>query len=135
MKAFVKIGIVAALLVSSTLVSKAQSSSPAASSKQEFRLSVGPEFAVPVGNLSNAYNWNLGGMSANDYSRIETGWAQGCMAWRGAEWQHVHGNQGAYSLDIGVDLLSNNAVNFISALITMAVVYGYFTQPRLDPAL
>jgi len=61
MKAFVKIGIVAALLVSSTLVSKAQSSSPAASSKQEFRLSVGPEFAVPVGNLSNAYNWNLGG--------------------------------------------------------------------------
>jgi hypothetical protein len=62
MKASLKIGIVAALLVSSTLVSKAQSSSPAAaSSKQEFRLSVGPDFGVPVGNLSNGYNWNIGG--------------------------------------------------------------------------
>jgi hypothetical protein len=61
MKATVKIGIVAALLVSSTFVSKAQSSSSAASSKQEFRLSVGPEFGVPVGTLSNAYNWNIGG--------------------------------------------------------------------------
>ena len=54
------------------------------------------------------YNWNHGGMSANDYSRIETGWAQGCMAWRGAEWQHVHGNQGAYSLDIGGTWIARN---------------------------
>ena len=46
------------------------------------------------------YNWNHGGMSFNDYSRIQTGWAQGCMAWRGAEWQHVYGNMGAYSLDV-----------------------------------
>lgn len=55
-----------------------------------------------------SYNWNHGGMSANDYSRIETGWAQGCMAWRGAEWQHVHGNQGAYSLDIGGKLIAKD---------------------------
>ncbi len=46
------------------------------------------------------YNWNHGGMSLNDYSRIETGYAQGARAYRGAEWQHVYGNQGAYSLDI-----------------------------------
>lgn len=54
------------------------------------------------------YNWNHGGMSANDYSRIETGWAQGCMAWRGAEWQHVHGNQGAYSLDVGGKMIARD---------------------------
>ncbi len=46
------------------------------------------------------YNWNHGGVSLNDYSRIETGYAQGCRAYRGAEWQHVYGNQGAYSLDV-----------------------------------
>jgi hypothetical protein len=61
MKATLKIGIVAALLVSSTLVGKAQSSSPTASSKQEFRLSVGPEAGIPLGDLSNGYNWNFGG--------------------------------------------------------------------------
>jgi len=54
------------------------------------------------------YNWNHGGMSANDYSRIETGWAQGCMAWRGAEWQHVHGNIGAYSLDVSGNMLAKD---------------------------
>ena len=46
------------------------------------------------------YNWNHGGVSFNDYSRIETGYAQGCRSYRGAEWQHVYGNQGAYSLDV-----------------------------------
>lgn len=51
------------------------------------------------------YNWNHGGMSMNDYSRIETGWAQGCMAWRGAEWQHVYGNLGAYTLDLDGSLI------------------------------
>jgi hypothetical protein len=61
MKTTLKIGIVAALLVSSTLVGKAQSSSPSASSKQEFRLSVGPEAGIPLGDLSNGYNWNFGG--------------------------------------------------------------------------
>jgi hypothetical protein len=61
MKTTLKIGIAAALLVSSTLVGKAQSSSPSASSKQEFRLSVGPEAGIPLGDLSNGYNWNFGG--------------------------------------------------------------------------
>lgn len=54
------------------------------------------------------YNWNHGGMSANDYSRIETGWSQGCMSWRGAEWQHVYGNQGAYTLDLDGKILASN---------------------------
>ncbi|HWK06042.1 MAG TPA: hypothetical protein VNS58_20520 [Puia sp.] len=61
MKASLKIGIVSALLVSSTLVSKAQSTPSATSSKQEFRLSVGPEAGIPLGDLSNGYNWNFGG--------------------------------------------------------------------------
>jgi hypothetical protein len=61
MKTTLKIGIAAALLVSSTLAGKAQSSSPSASSKQEFRLSVGPEAGIPLGDLSNGYNWNFGG--------------------------------------------------------------------------
>lgn len=61
MKATLKIGIVSALLVSSTLVGKAQTSPSTAGSKQEFRLSVGPDAGIPLGNLSNGYNWNFGG--------------------------------------------------------------------------
>ena len=61
MKATLKIGIVSALLVSSTLVGKAQTSLSAAGSKQEFRLSVGPDAGIPLGNMSNSYNWNFGG--------------------------------------------------------------------------
>jgi len=61
MKASLKIGIATALLVSSTLVGKAQSSPSAAAGKQEFRLSVGPDAGIPLGNLSNGYNWNFGG--------------------------------------------------------------------------
>jgi len=61
MKAVLKIGIVSALLVSFTFAGKAQSSSSTSSSKQEFRLSVGPDAGVPLGDLSNGYNWNFGG--------------------------------------------------------------------------
>ena len=60
MKATVKIGIVTALLVSFTFAGKAQSSS-SGSNKQEWRLSVGPDAGVPLGDLSNGYNWNFGG--------------------------------------------------------------------------
>jgi hypothetical protein len=59
----------------------------------------------------NSYNWNHGGMSANDYSRIMTGYAQGCCASRGAEWQHVYGNLGAYSHDLAGKMISQ-AVQF-----------------------
>jgi len=61
MKATLKIGIVTALLVSFTFAGKAQSSSSTSSTKQEFRLSVGPDAGVPLGDLSNGYNWNFGG--------------------------------------------------------------------------
>ncbi|HMH22444.1 MAG TPA: hypothetical protein VK563_11740 [Puia sp.] len=61
MKATLKTVIVSAALVSSALAGKAQTSSSAASSKQEFRLSVGPEAGIPLGDLSNGYNWNFGG--------------------------------------------------------------------------
>jgi hypothetical protein len=61
MKATLKIGLVTALLVSFTFAGKAQSSSSPASTKQEFRLSVGPDAGVPLGDLSNGYNWNFGG--------------------------------------------------------------------------
>lgn len=61
MKATLKIGIAAAFLVACALAGKAQSSSPTSSNKQEFRLSVGPEAGIPLGDLSNGYNWNFGG--------------------------------------------------------------------------
>jgi hypothetical protein len=61
MKTKVKIGIVAALLVSSTLVGKAQTTPSMTAGKQEFRLSIGPDAGIPLGNLSNGYNWNFGG--------------------------------------------------------------------------
>jgi len=51
-----------------------------------------------------AYNWNHGGLSNNDYSRIQSGYTQGCVAWRGEEPMHVYGNQGAYSVDLTGDL-------------------------------
>jgi hypothetical protein len=49
------------LLVGLAFTSKAQSSTPSSSSKQEFRLSVGPDAGIPLGDLSNGYNWNIGG--------------------------------------------------------------------------
>lgn len=61
MNTTLKIGVLSALLVSYTLASKAQTSPSPAGGKQEFRLSVGPEVGVPVGDLSNNYNWNFGG--------------------------------------------------------------------------
>jgi hypothetical protein len=71
MKTTLKIGIVSALLVSSTLVGKAQTSPSAAGSKQEFRLSVGPDAGIPLGNLSNGYNWNFGGSIQADIPVIQ----------------------------------------------------------------
>ncbi len=59
MKTTHKIGVVTALLVSIAFTSKAQTA--ASSDKQEFRLSVGPDGGVPLGNFSNTYNWSFGG--------------------------------------------------------------------------
>ena len=40
---------------------KAQDAPKSADPKREFRLSVGPEVGIPVGSLSDGYNFNLGG--------------------------------------------------------------------------
>jgi hypothetical protein len=69
MKTTRKIGLVTALLVGVAFTSKAQSTTPGTSTNttsgssdnMEFRLSVGPEFGLPIGNLSNAYSWTFGG--------------------------------------------------------------------------
>jgi len=59
MKTTHKIGVVTALLVTIAISSKAQTSP--STDTQEFRLSIGPDAGVPLGNFSNAYNWNFGG--------------------------------------------------------------------------
>src|ERR1700744_3578027 len=65
MKKTHQIGLMTALFASVALTTFAQdpvqSTSTPASSDKEFRLSVGPEFGLPVGNFSNAYNWTFGG--------------------------------------------------------------------------
>lgn len=45
-----------------------QSSTPA---PKEWRISVGPEFGVPIGQFSNAYNWNFGGSVQVDIPIVE----------------------------------------------------------------
>ncbi len=62
-----------------------------------------------------AYNWNHGGLSLNDYSRIQSGYCQGNSTWRGEEPMHVYGNQGAYSLDLSEKLLNRNMKFELSA--------------------
>ena len=57
------------------------------------------------------YNWNHGGMSSNDYSRIQSGYNQGAAFFRGEEPMQVYGNQGAYSLDLSGKLL-NREIQF-----------------------
>ena len=51
---------------------KAQDAPPSkTSSKQEFRLSVGPEAGIPVGSLKDSYNWSLGGSVQADIPVIQ----------------------------------------------------------------
>ena len=65
MKTTRKIGVVTALLLSLAFASQAQtqpqSSSPSSSSTDKFRLSVGPEAGLPVGNFHDAYGSYFGG--------------------------------------------------------------------------
>lgn len=65
MKTTRKIGVMTALLVSLAFASQAQTtpaqSTTPSSDKQEFRLSVGPEVGLPIGDFSNNYGWMLGG--------------------------------------------------------------------------
>lgn len=72
MKTTRKIGILSALLVSLAFAGKAQTTPPQTAGKQEFRLSVGPEFGVPVGNFSDGYNWNFGGSVQADIPVVKS---------------------------------------------------------------
>jgi hypothetical protein len=63
-----KIGVVTALLVCFGFTTYAQdqsistgSSNSNSNTNKEFRLSVGPEFGLPLGNFSSAYSWIFGG--------------------------------------------------------------------------
>jgi len=61
-----KIGIVTALFVSFAFSTHAQdpaqtAPSSSSGSNKEFRLSVGPEFGLPIGNFSSSYSWIFGG--------------------------------------------------------------------------
>jgi len=73
MKQTRKIGILSALLVSLAFAGIAQTT-PASSKadKQEFRLSAGPESGVPIGDLSDGYNWNFGGSVQADIPVIQS---------------------------------------------------------------
>jgi len=74
MKTTRKIGVVTALLTAlslgSVMTSYAQDSTPAkassSSDNKEFRLSVGPDFGLPISDLSNGYNWAAGGFVQAD---------------------------------------------------------------------
>jgi hypothetical protein len=63
MKTTRKIGVMTALLVSLAFASQAQTTTQSTppSDKQEFRLSVGPEAGIPIGQFHDSYNWFLGG--------------------------------------------------------------------------
>jgi len=60
-----KIGLVTALFVSIAFCTRAQDPAQSAPSSsgdnKEFRLSVGPEFGLPIGNFSSSYSWIFGG--------------------------------------------------------------------------
>jgi Outer membrane protein beta-barrel domain len=78
MKTTRKIGVVTALLVSLAFASQAQTTTPgntassSSSSDNEFRLSVGPEIGLPIGNFSNAYSWIFGGSVQADIPIIHS---------------------------------------------------------------
>jgi hypothetical protein len=67
MKTTRKIGVMTALLVSLAFASQAQTTtqstppSDESHDKKEFRLSVGPEAGIPIGQFHDSYNWFLGG--------------------------------------------------------------------------
>lgn len=76
MKTTRKIGVVTALLVSTAFSTQAQTTNPATPAgssnyNKEFRLSVGPDFGLPISNLSNGYNWAAGGFVQADIPVIQ----------------------------------------------------------------
>jgi hypothetical protein len=76
MKTTRKIGLVTALLVSAAISTQAQTANPAppagsSNYNKEFRLSVGPDFGLPISDLSQGYNWSAGGFVQADIPVIQ----------------------------------------------------------------
>jgi hypothetical protein len=72
MKTKHKLGLAAlAFLAFLAYAERAKAQDAPKSSKQEFRLSVGPEAGIPVGSLKDTYNWNLGGSVQADIPVIQ----------------------------------------------------------------
>ena len=65
-----KIGVVTALFVCFAFTTYAQDQNTSNSNK-EFRLSVGPEFGLPIGNVSGAYSWTFGGSIQADIPIVD----------------------------------------------------------------
>ena len=88
MKTTRKIGFVTALLVSAAFSTQAQTTNlanPSGSSNynKEFRLSVGPDFGLPISNLSNGYNWSAGGFIQADIPVIQNLYVTASAGYRG----------------------------------------------------
>lgn len=56
-----KISTLAIAFLGLSIAAKAQTSSTASSSTTPVRFSIGVDAGLPTGNISNSYNWNLGG--------------------------------------------------------------------------
>lgn len=61
----------ATLLAGYSVTVNAQNAPSQTDSKQEIRLSVGPDAGVPLGNFSNAYNWSFGGSVQADFPVVK----------------------------------------------------------------
>ncbi|HVV04325.1 MAG TPA: hypothetical protein VHC96_08875 [Puia sp.] len=73
MKTKHKVGLAAlAFLVFLAYAGKAKAQEAPKPSQKEFRLSVGPEVGIPVGDLSDVYNWNLGGSIQADIPIVQS---------------------------------------------------------------
>jgi hypothetical protein len=72
MKTKHKVGLAALGLLGLLAYSGAKAQEAPKSSKQEFRLSVGPEAGLPVGDLKDAYNWSFGGSAQIDIPIVKS---------------------------------------------------------------
>jgi hypothetical protein len=72
MRKIQQLSIVSALVLGLALTGKAQTASTPAADKKEWRLSVGPETGIPLGDFHDAYNWNFGGSVQIDIPIVQS---------------------------------------------------------------
>jgi len=72
MKKIQQLSIMTAFVLGLALTGKAQSTSTPPADKKEWRLSVGPEVGVPIGNFHDAYKWNFGGSAQIDIPIVQS---------------------------------------------------------------